>query len=125
MSRYPDGPGVRPGSAPGAYAAADFMASHAGGMCADVLALIREKPATPEELTERLQEGREGRVLLTTVRARVCQLRAQGFICDSGRRGLGESGKVKVAVWRAMTELERAAFLAEREAEASQRRDAA
>lgn len=109
--------GVRPGTVgETAQAAADFLAPHLAGMCAEVFGLIREAPSTPEELTAKLQRRRDRRVLLTTVRARVCQLRAQGLVVDEGSRGIGESGKVKVIRWRAAEPAETAAYLAGKEA---------
>ena len=117
MNGYPNEAGVRPGTTgETAQAAAEFMAPRLAGMCAEVLDLIRQAPATPEELTDKLQRHSRRRVLLTTVRARVCQLRALGLVVDEGSRGIGESGKVKGIRWRAAEAAETAAYLARKEA---------
>lgn len=117
MVTYPETPGVRSNAAgETSGAAAEFIAPFATGMCADVLALLKQAPATPEELTDMLQRRSTKRVLLTTVRARVCQLRAQGLVVDEGSRGIGESGKVRVIRWRPATPAETVAFLATKEA---------
>jgi hypothetical protein len=119
MKGYPLEPGVRPGTTgETAGEAAAFVARYSTGMCRDVLDLLSDGPATPEELQTKLQARREGRVLLTTVRARVCQLRAQGLVVDEGSRGMGESGKVRVIRWRLATPAETLAFLAMKEAAA-------
>jgi hypothetical protein len=114
MSDYPHQPGNHDGAA--SDAGQQYMIPHAAGMCRDLLALLQDGPATPEELTEKMQARRDGRVLLTTVRARVCQLRAQGLVVDAGTRGLGESGKVRVIRWRRAEPQETAEFLAAKEA---------
>ena len=71
--------------------------------------------ATCEELQQALAEDGES-WLLTTVRARVCDLHREALITPSGRRGIGESGTAKVAAWRCTTEEERLRILAERAA---------
>lgn len=117
LDGFPNAPGVRPNAtAETSQAAADFVAPYVAGMCADVLALIKQVPATPEEITEKLQLRSHKRVLLTTVRARICQLRALGLVVDEGTRGIGESGRVKVIRWRHALPLETAMFLAGKEA---------
>ncbi len=122
MIGYPTGPGVRPGATgETSQAAADFVAPHVAGMCADVLACLREGPATPEELTDKLQQFAPKRVLLTTVRARCCQLRALGMVVDDGTRGLGESGRVHVIRWRLSTPDEFRAVQAARAARDAER----
>lgn len=72
-------------------------------------------PHTPEELHAKLSEGGR-RVLLTSVRARVCGLHKAGRVTDSGERGLGESGRSKVIRWRLTDTAERAAFEARKAA---------
>lgn len=78
---------------------------------------LRNGPATCEELLTRLTE-RGVCILLTTVRARVCQLRALGEVVATDERGLGESGRCKVIRWRLATLAERTAFEAAKEAAA-------
>jgi hypothetical protein len=56
--------------------------------------------------------------LLNSVRARCTQLRALGRVVDSGQRGKGESGKVRVIRWRVATADERSRFAALRALEA-------
>ncbi|MBP2159542.1 MULTISPECIES: hypothetical protein [Asticcacaulis] len=69
--------------------------------------------ATCEEIQQTL--GADGEHwLLTTVRARVCDLRRDGYVTKSGRKGIGESGVAKVTAWRVTSEAERAEILAER-----------
>ena len=114
---YPVGPGLRANATETQAEAAAFVAPKVAGMCADVLACLQHGPATPEELTDTLQQFAPKRVLLTTVRARVCQLRALGMVVDAGSRGIGESGKVRVIRWRLSTPDEFRAFQAARDAE--------
>jgi len=75
--------------------------------CWDALA---DGPMTPEEVTALLSKDGE-RVLLTTIRARICGLHRGGRVVDSGLRGLGESGKVRVVKWRRTTPDEYRAWL--------------
>jgi hypothetical protein len=79
--------------------------------------LIEQAPGTPEELTRRYQAQRPGRrVLLTTVRSRVSELKLLGEIVHDGSYGIGDSGKCRVARFRKATAEEREAFLAKQEA---------
>lgn len=77
--------------------------------------LLAEGPASPEQLHAKLA-GRGVKSLLTSVRARVCQLHKLGEVVDSGARGMGESGTVRVIVWRLATPAERATLAAKQEA---------
>ncbi|WP_426039467.1 hypothetical protein [Brevundimonas sp. DC300-4] len=55
-------------------------------------------PHTPEEVHEKLSS--EGRILLTSVRARICGLHKAGRLIASGEKGLGESRRSKVIRWK-------------------------
>jgi hypothetical protein len=77
--------------------------------------LLAEEPASPEQLHAKLASAGV-KSLLTSIRARVCQLHKLGEVVDSGRRGIGESGTAKVVVWRLATPAEQAAFRTTREA---------
>lgn len=124
--RYPFKPGARPGLTPATTKAiqdaADIAAPTAPalqGLCLDELR-IAKAPLSCEDIQFRLeaqwaQYGR--RILLTTVRARVCQAHRQGLVVDSGERGLGESQRASVVKWRLTTTEEQATFQAARRAD--------
>ncbi len=110
MSGYPSTPGWRPGAPETSRLAAELVAPSAGRMMDRVEAFIRDHgPASPEEITAGLVRPGE-RLLLTSIRARVCQLHKLGHVVDAGRdkRGIGESGRVGVIRWRVTTPEERA-----------------
>jgi hypothetical protein len=110
MTRYPKTPGWRPGALETSRLAAESVAPTAGRMMDRVEAYIRDHgPVSPEEITAGLVRPGE-RLLLTSVRARVCQLHKLGHLADAGRdkRGIGESGRVGVIRWRVTTPEERA-----------------
>jgi len=73
--------------------------------------------ATCEEIQEALEEKGES-WLLTSIRARVADLKRDGYVIPSGRKGIGESGKAKVTAWRITTEAERAGILSDRASKA-------
>jgi hypothetical protein len=114
---FPYEPGWRPGSAETSRAAALSIRSAAPTMLAAVTELLTECPASPEQLQAKLA-ARGTKALLTSVRARVCQLHKQGRVVDTGERGMGESGTAKVVIWRLATPEEFSLFLARRAAEA-------
>jgi hypothetical protein len=115
---YPDAPGFRPDSAETSRQAAAIVAPGAGKMLDRIEAYIRATgPASPEEITDAIALPGE-RLLLTSVRARVCQLRALGRVVDSGERGLGESRRAKVIRWRVATPQELSLHLAREAADA-------
>lgn len=117
MSRYPDVPGCRTGSPQTSLLAALDAAKSAPRAIDLIVAALAAGPMSPEELQARL--SRDGHsLLLTSIRARCTQLKAQGRIVDSGEKGLGESLKSKVIRWRLSTPAECAAFLAAQEAAA-------
>jgi len=92
-------------------AAALYMTPKAPSLRDRVLTLIEARPATPEALQARLQaEGVHH--LISAIRPRCTELKAMGLVCDSGLRGLGESGRCKSVVWRATTAEERSRFAA-------------
>jgi predicted ArsR family transcriptional regulator len=105
---YPASPGFK-GDLDTGRAAAKAFAPKAKPLRVRTLEAIERGPATAEQVAEAI--GAHWMV----VRARCSELRAQGLIEDSGRRGEGALGG-KVVVWRATTPLERAAFAPGREA---------
>ncbi|WP_296596482.1 hypothetical protein [Phenylobacterium sp.] len=112
--RYPDSPGWK-GTETSKEAAA-FVAPHAATLEARCEAYIQAHgPASPEEVCAGIAAPGE-RLLLTTIRARVCGLRAKGRVVESGEYGKGESGKVRVIRWRAATADELSLFLARKAA---------
>lgn len=117
MSGFPDEPGWRQGPhAETSRLAAEGQREKAPTMLARIVeSLAAEGEASPEQLHARL--ARQGvKSLLTSVRARVCQLNKLGRVVDSGKRGLGESGNCKVIVWRLSTADELSLFSARRAA---------
>jgi hypothetical protein len=110
MSGYPEAPGWK-GQAT-SRAAAEYVAPTAGRMMDRIAAyLAKHGPASPEEITARIARPDEN-LLLTSVRARVCQLRNLGRVVDAGSRGLGQSRRVKVIRWRLASADELSRFLA-------------
>ena len=108
---YPHEPGFKDQDT--SKAAGSLVAPGAPSMLAVIVALLAEGPASPEQLKAKLAErGRE--VLLTSIRARVCQLKQQGRVTDTGERGIGESGVARVKIWRLTTPAERQRILNER-----------
>lgn len=65
-------------------------------------AVVRLGKATPEEVTADLLE-RGHRVILNSVRARVCGLSRIGLLLDTGERGLGESRRMPTIRWRPLS----------------------
>ena len=111
MSRWPNAPAWRHHSqGETAREAALAVTPSSKTMMQMIVDLLGEGPASPEHLTDKLTDLLGRRVLLTSVRARVCQLRAQGRVVDSGFRDIGESGRVRVIRWRLATADELAAF---------------
>jgi hypothetical protein len=118
LTGYPFQPAARFGATGGtSEAARDRVRAGAPKMLDRIVDLLAEGNASPEQLHAKLK-GRGVPSLLTSVRARVCQLNKQGRVCDSGTRGIGESGSCKVIVWRLSTPDELALFLARSAAEA-------
>jgi hypothetical protein len=116
---YPQTPGAWAGSAQTAFDARDVVAKTAPKMldrCESYI--IKNGPASAEEVTEGIRLPGE-HLLLTSVRARICQLHRLGRLKDSGERSLGESLRAKVVRWRASTPDELAAFLAKQEESAN------
>lgn len=114
--QYPQQPGWRAqASGETSREAAIAARAKARPMMALIEELLADGPASPEQLHARLTED-GSRVLLTSVRARVCQLHKLGRVVDTGKRSLGESLRAKVIVWRLATSEERAAFVAAKEA---------
>lgn len=114
MKGYPESPGWRAGSAETSRLAAEHVAPTAGRMMDRAEDYIRDHgPASPEEVAAGIA-GPGERLLLNSVRARVCQLRSLGRVVDAGPewRGIGESGRVKVIRWRVTTPEERSRWAA-------------
>ena len=115
MNGYPETPGWK--GTETSREAAEFVAPKAANLEARCEAFIRAHgPASPEEVCAGIAEPGE-RLLLTTIRARVCGLRAKGRVVASGEYGKGESGKVRVIRWRCTTADELSLFLARKAAE--------
>lgn len=109
---YPQTPGWRPNSASTSKDAAMKVRPRAPAMILRVEDHLRAHgPASPEEITDAIA-GPGERLLLTSIRARVCQLHKLGRVVDSGERGIGESLRAKVIKWRLATPEERALFIA-------------
>jgi fatty acid-binding protein DegV len=117
MNHFPYVPGVWSHATGGtSQQAQKLVKASAPAVVKRVEAYIRDNgPASPEEITAAIQEAGE-RVLLTTVRARVCQLHKLGRVTDSGQRGLGESLRAKVIKWRIASDEELAMFAARKAA---------
>lgn len=98
-------------------AAAIDATAKAPNMTEEIWPMFADGPLSPEDIHARLTANGE-RVLLTSVRARVCGLRRAGRLVDSGERGLGESQKSKVVRWRRSTPSEMSDYLAKTAAEA-------
>lgn len=98
-------------------AGADLVAATAPRMEDRCEGYIRAHgPSSPEEVAAGIAMPGE-RLLLTSVRARICGLRAKGRVVATDERGLGESGKVKVIKWRCATPEELSLHLARKAAE--------
>jgi len=118
MSGFPQEPGWRAGPhSETSRAGAESQREKAPKMLERIVeSLTLYGDASPEQLHDRLT--RQGvRSLLTSVRARVCQLHKQGRVVATGRYGLGESGTCKVVIWRLTTPEELSLFLARKAAE--------
>lgn len=89
---YPDTPGHK-GRDTGRGAAAG-MEPKAGTIRARVLAAIRERPGTPEEIAERIGEP------VMNTRPRTSELSVLGLIEDSGERRQAMGGRMAI-VWQA------------------------
>lgn len=111
MSHYPEQPGCRAGSPQTSLLAALDAARTAPTAIALIVSKLASGPASPEELQAAI-EGDGHRLLLTSVRARVTQLKRLGRVIDSGERGIGESLRSKVIRVRLTTALEMAEALA-------------
>lgn len=109
-------PLARTGSTQTSVLAAIEATAKAPAIIDRLWALSAERSFTPEEATAILQTENDqdggGRVLLTTVRARISGLRKAGRLIDSGERGLGESLRSKVVRWRRTTPEEMSEALA-------------
>ncbi len=114
---FPQEPGWREGRhSDTSKAAAKQVTPRAPTMLQLIADLLAEGPASPEQLHAKLRSRGE-RSLLTSVRARVCQLHKSGRVIDSGARGIGESGTAKVVIWRLASAEELSMFLARKAVE--------
>lgn len=110
-------PKARRGSKSTSVAAAIDATPHAPNMTDRIWSMLEHGPLTPEEAHAKLEAEDGARVLLTSVRARMCGLHKSGRVVDSGERGLGESQRSKVIRWRRTTPEEYAAWIAARPVE--------
>lgn len=92
FSSYPDNPGWKLRQT--SREAAQGVALRAGTIRDRVLAAVREKPGTPEQVALRIGEQ------LMNCRPRFSELAAKGLIEDSGKRGTAMGGRQSI-VWRA------------------------
>lgn len=90
---YPHAPGSKGGET--SRAAAEGIAPRVDGLRGQVLAAIRQRPGTPEQLAHRIGEP------LMNVRPRCSELKAKGLIRDSGRRATAMGGR-RAVVWEAV-----------------------
>lgn len=111
MSHYPEQPGCRTGSPQTSLLAALDAARTAPRAKDRILAKLAGGPASPEELCAAFAAEGDP-LLLTSIRARVTQLKRLGRVIDSGERGLGESRKSKVRKMRLTTPAEMSEALA-------------
>lgn len=107
-------PRARTGSAHTAVAAAIDAGKTAPNMTDRIWEIYQTGPHTPEEVHAKMTADGE-RVLLTSVRARICGLHKAGRLIASGEKGLGESMRSKVIRWRITTPAEFSEALAKRE----------
>lgn len=107
---YPYEPGHKGPAETGRDAARAF-APRAKPIRQRALEIIERGPSTAEQIAAEI--GAHWMIC----RARCSELRGQGLIDDSGRRGQGALGG-KVVVWRATTPLERALHAARKAVEA-------
>lgn len=107
-SGYPYEPGYRKGPHDStSKAAAEAVAPAAKTMLAKIMEMLEDVgTASPEELTT-MFEARGERVLLTSVRARVCQAHKRGWLRPSGDFGRGESNRCRVIKWAVVPLAER------------------
>jgi predicted transcriptional regulator len=87
------------------FEAAVAIAHSVGHIQAQVLDVLKDGPATPEEISDRI--GRH----FTSVRPRLSELLQKGLVADTGQRGKGALGG-KVRIWRLSTHQEIEAFQA-------------
>lgn len=111
MSHYPEQPGCRTGAPQTSLLAAMDAAKTAPRAVGLILAKLVDGPASPEQLQAAI-EADGYRLLLTSVRARVTQLKRLGRVIDSGERGIGESLRSKVIRVRLTTPAEMSEALA-------------
>jgi predicted ArsR family transcriptional regulator len=107
---YPNDPGHKGPSETGRDAATAY-APRAKPIRERALEIIERGPSTPEQIAAEIGQH------FMIVRARCSELRAQGLVEDSGRRGSGALGG-RVIVWRRTTVEERALFNARKAAQA-------
>ena len=105
-------PKARRGSKSTSVAAAIDATPKAPTMTDRIWAMLEHGPLSPEEAHAKLEAEDGGRVLLTSVRARMCGLHKSGRVVDSGERGLGESQRSKVVRWRRATAEEYSSWVA-------------
>lgn len=92
-ARYPERPGFKGRET--SKAAAEQMVAIAGTLRERVLAEIKRRPSTPDEVAERMG------VTVLAARPRVTELAKLGKIEDTGDRRQNASGRSAI-VWRAL-----------------------
>ncbi len=92
---YPSSPGWKARST--SRDAAAGIAAKAGPLRDRVLAEVRRRPGTPEQISDRIREP------LMNVRPRLSELAAKGLVEDSGKRGDAAGGR-KAIIWRPTVE---------------------
>jgi hypothetical protein len=91
---YPEVPGAKGRET--SVAAAQAIAPRAPTLRERVLAEIRRRPGTPEDIARRIKEP------VMNVRPRFSELSSMGLLEDSGKRGKAMGGR-KAIVWRCAT----------------------
>ncbi len=89
---YPDAPGFKARAT--SRAAAEGVATKSGPLRDRVLAALKVREGTPEQVALRIGEP------LMNCRPRFSELARKGLIVDSGRRGLAMGGRQAI-IWRA------------------------
>ena len=118
MSSYPERPGFKGDpNGPGADGAR-YYAGQVKGRRLQALSALDRGPATAEQISEQIG------VHWYLIRPRLSELKALGFVTETGERGRGALGG-QATVWRQLTPEERAVWLARQEADLEARREAA
>jgi predicted ArsR family transcriptional regulator len=93
-ARYPRAPGFKARET--SKAAAEAITAMVGTLRERVLAEIKRKPSTPDEVAARLG------ITVLAARPRVTELSKLGLITDAGERRKNDSGRTAI-VWKAVS----------------------